>query len=410
MSNMENKKTADKKDVRQAVGILCLGFLLMCTGAITASLQLIGKMFPDVPYASITLLETCPAFAGIPFCILSGLLAGKKVSFRTLSIIGMLGYIIFGALPFFMSSFTAILICRLLLGACMGIMLPLGNSLMILTLPEKIVSTMVGLNLVIQNIGILVLQNVANALVKISTPCVWLCYLIGIIPFIGILFCLKDPVAKDTEPVQENSSTTETPKVRMPGIIWPLGILLLLFCMFFMASSSGMSQIVIEDGIGTVDDVTRLFNINTIIGLVIGMAFGFIFKFTKKFTVYLGFIFSIIGLAIMGFAIDLKVLTLCTFFLATGFTLCNSAFIMECNVTIPPAAIAAGTSIIASFSSLGVSFASNWYKLVQDIFQIQSMRIVMYISSGGLVLVTILHLILQRPLNKAAEKNLAAKV
>jgi len=404
-----SKKTADKKDIRQAIGILCLAFLLMCTTAITASLQLIGKMFPDVPYSTITLLETCPAFAGIPFCILSGLIAGKKVSFRTLSIIGMLGYIAFGALPFFMSSFTAILICRLLLGACMGLMLPLGNALMILTLPTKLISTMVGLNLVIQNIGILILQNVANALVKISTPCVWLCYLIGIVPFIGILFCLKNPAAKDAESAPESESTVKAPKVRLPGIVWPLGILLLMFCMFFMVSSSGMSQIVIDDGIGTVDDVTRLFNINTIISLIIGIAFGFIFRFTKKFTVYLGFILSISGLAIIGFAVDLNVLTICTFLLAAGYTLCNSGFMMECNATIPPAAIATGTSILASLSSLGVSFASNWYKLVQDIFQIQSMRIVMYISSGGLVLVAILHLILQRSLNKAGEKNQSAQ-
>ncbi|MCQ2512938.1 MAG: MFS transporter [Lachnospiraceae bacterium] len=396
------KEKLNKKVILQAIGILCISFLLMGASAVTASLQLIGKMFPDIPYSSITLIETSPALASIPFCILSGLMAGKKVSFRKLAIIGMAGFSIFGAVPFFLTNFTALLICRLLLGACMGILFPLSNALMILSLPQKIVSTMVGLNLVIQNIGILVLQNVAGALVKISTPYIWLCYLICFIPFIIMILFLKNPATAAVAP-----SEGSTVKTKMPGIVWPLGILLLLFCMFFMVSSSGLSQIVIDDGIGTVDDVTLIFNVNIIVSLILGLVFGVIYMFTKKLTVYIGFALSIIGMGILGFGFSIPVLIICSILLAIGYVLCYSSFVMEINASVPQEAIAKGTAVLASLANLGVAFSSTWYKLVQDFFQIPSMRIVMYISAGGLILTGIIHLILQKTLNRAIEKNSA---
>lgn len=79
--------TKDTNKVRLSVAIMAMGFSSLALSAASPALANIEQAFPEVAHIYIAMLSTIPALISMPFELLTGMLAGKKVSFRNMSII-----------------------------------------------------------------------------------------------------------------------------------------------------------------------------------------------------------------------------------------------------------------------------------------------------------------------------------
>src|SRR5690625_1508293 len=101
---------------------------VMAGAAISPALGLIAQAFPDASETSIKLLLTAPSLMIIPFSFLTSWLA-TFMQKRSIILIGLLIYVLGGILPQFLSSLPIILLTRFLLGAGVGLLMPLGMSI-----------------------------------------------------------------------------------------------------------------------------------------------------------------------------------------------------------------------------------------------------------------------------------------
>jgi len=101
---------------------------VMAGAAISPALNLIAQAFPDASETLIKLILMAPSLMIIPFSFLSSYLTTKMTK-RTIILIGLVTYIIGGVVLQFFSSIEMILVFRLLLGAGVGLLMPLAMSL-----------------------------------------------------------------------------------------------------------------------------------------------------------------------------------------------------------------------------------------------------------------------------------------
>ena len=94
--------------------LVALSFLTLASSAVSPVLASVGEAYPDVSSTMISLLTTLPSLLAIPMTLICGHMAGKKVSYRTLTICGLTCNLISGIAPFFTHNFYLIVMWRYL--------------------------------------------------------------------------------------------------------------------------------------------------------------------------------------------------------------------------------------------------------------------------------------------------------
>ena len=81
----------------------------------------ISAMFPEVPLSTMTLVSTMTALMTVPFSIIAGALAGRKVRYRTLTVLSAALIVAGGVAPYFNSGLYFILVSRVVAGIGVGL-------------------------------------------------------------------------------------------------------------------------------------------------------------------------------------------------------------------------------------------------------------------------------------------------
>lgn len=162
---------------------------VMAGAAISPALGLIAKAFPDASETMIKLILTAPSIMIIPFSFLSSYLT-SKITKRTIIMIGLSIYLIGGISPQVMSSIELILAFRLLLGAGVGLVMPLSMSLIndYFTGHER--TKMMGYNSAFSNFGGILTMLLAGWLATFGWNVPFNVYFLGLFIFIMIFFFL----------------------------------------------------------------------------------------------------------------------------------------------------------------------------------------------------------------------------
>src|SRR5690625_2643190 len=162
---------------------------VMAGAAISPALGLIAKAFPDASETMIKLILTAPSIMIIPFSFLSSYLT-SKITKRTIIMIGLSIYLIGGISPQVMSSIELILAFRLLLGAGVGLVMPLSMSLIndYFTGHER--TKMMGYNSAFSNFGGILTMLLAGWLATFGWSVPFNVYFLGLFIFIMIFFFL----------------------------------------------------------------------------------------------------------------------------------------------------------------------------------------------------------------------------
>ena len=162
---------------------------VMAGAAISPALGVIAKAFPEASTTMIKMILTAPALTIIPFTFFTSYLTSKLPK-RTVVIIGLSTYLIGGLGPQFMTSIEAIILFRLILGASVGILMPLSESLIYDYYTGTERASMMGYNAAFSNFGGIITMMIAGWLATMGWQIPFNVYLLGVLIFVLVFFFL----------------------------------------------------------------------------------------------------------------------------------------------------------------------------------------------------------------------------
>lgn len=118
----------NKSKFTSIFAIFSFSFLAMAIGTTSPALASIGQAFPEIDFSIIVLIATLPALLMVPFSMIGGKLAGNIMTYKNVTILGIIIFLIGGTAPYFMSNFTAILIMRCVFGAGLCLLLEVWHQ------------------------------------------------------------------------------------------------------------------------------------------------------------------------------------------------------------------------------------------------------------------------------------------
>ncbi|ARF13452.1 MFS transporter [Sporosarcina ureae] len=165
---------------------------VMAGAAISPALGLIAANFPEANPVMIKLILTAPSLFIIPFTFISSWLT-SKIPKRTVALIGLFIYVVAGVGAQFTNTIEMLLAFRFILGAGVGLVMPLGITLISDHFAGREQVKMMGYNSAFSNFGGIITMMLAGYLAAISWRAPFNVYLMGVVIFIMVfLFLPKD--------------------------------------------------------------------------------------------------------------------------------------------------------------------------------------------------------------------------
>ncbi len=354
--------TKTKKNAFSMLAILSILFLTTGTGEIGPAIQSIAMAFPGTPLTTILLVLTLPILVMIPTTILSGMLAGSKVKYKTLAATGILFFVVAGVAPAFTHiNFAIILIERAVFGLGVGIIFPLGNALILGLYDGQKRAKMLGIGTMIMNLGGIILQLLGGLFAGIKWYYSFYPYLLGIISLILVLFFLSEPAKA---PQIEGESK---PKVKIPGGVCLTAILFGIAQLLSFPLLANMSVYLAIKGLGDAAVAGIMMSAITVGGALGGATFSYVYKLTKHYVIAVYLFCIVFGYALILYSGNIIFVGLGAVLAGVGIFSLLTASMVIIGMMVTPAAFAVSSSIIMVSLMLANFIATYWIGLIGSI-------------------------------------------
>lgn len=252
-----------------AIPVLAIGLQDSASACISPAIASICATYPEIPVSIVQLLVTLPSIACCVVSILYGWLS-VRINPRTLVVAGLVLFVVGGMAPMFLTSFEAILACRVVLGMGAGLTLPACDSIIPRLYKGRMRENMMGWNMTVGAIGCTVMIFVGGQFAVQDWHLSFLGYGVGLLSLALVLLLLpRIPMVKD------DKGGKPTLSVVMAGIKWLAWAEIAVYFvgnMFATLVTSNLSLYVEGAGIGTAADTGLALSIQ-----MIGAAFGAFF-------------------------------------------------------------------------------------------------------------------------------------
>jgi MFS family permease len=249
---------------------------VMAGAAISPALGLIAKAFPEASETFIKLLLTAPSIMIIPFSFLSSYLTAKLTK-RTIIMIGLAIYLIGGVGAQLMPTIEWLLVFRLLLGAGVGLVMPLSMSLIndYFTGSER--TKMMGYNSAFSNIGGILTMLLAGWLATFGWRVPFNVYFLGLFIFIMIFFFL--PKGEVQQPLQHE------PKKKIPLAVYGYALALGGIMVAYYSIATNIALYLDQNHLGGATLAGTVVSFTTVGGMITSLLLVQIELVFKKFVV-----------------------------------------------------------------------------------------------------------------------------
>lgn len=235
---------------------------VMAGAAISPALGLIAANFSGTNPTYIKLVLTAPSLLIIPFSFLSSYLT-KRISKRTIVLIGLAIYVISGVGAQFTNTIGMLLAFRFLLGAGVGLVMPLSFTLISDYFTGKEQVKMMGYNTAFSNFGGIVTMLLAGYLASFNWRMPFNVYWLGLIIFLLVFFFLP----KD-KPL-ENSQDTK--KAKIPLGIYGLALAACFVMLVYYAIATNMALYLEQSKLGGSQTAGLVIAFTTVGGMITSM-------------------------------------------------------------------------------------------------------------------------------------------
>ncbi|MCR4437265.1 MAG: MFS transporter [Clostridiales bacterium] len=387
--------------------ILAMTFNAFCGGSLTPALADIMKAFPQVPPSVVMMLVTLPSLIMVPFTLLTGVIAGRYVKYRTCLLLGFGLFAITGAAPVFLNDFNVIMVMRALNGAATGLIGPLYMALIFRLIPVEERAGLMGLTGVFMSLSAMVFSMIGGFLAVMDWHLTFLTNLFSVFMLIIVFFFVPEP-----EDVPAGPATAGGPmggpaaapqKPKMPAMVWVICILFGIYNLLFMPTTLNISPIIVTGGMGNAAIAGTVITVNTLGGMVAGLIFGKVFQKLTRFTLPLGFGIGCVGLILFLAANSLPLIFVAMAVMGFGFALGGPAINMAIGAIAPPQLIALATSALNVCMGIG-GFASSLFAAglagalgVTGMAALKLPFIVFLIGVAGFTVIYVLYNLMKKP-------------
>lgn len=384
-------KGSEKLSIGLQLGIYMIAFTVYGSAAVSPALGALMTEYADAPAFVVTMLSTLPSLFIIFGALVAGAVVGKKIKYKTVAIIALVIYGLFGILPVWVSpNLEMVLVWRALSGFGNGLMFPLGAAAILRFVQDpQARTTYLGRNQAIGSGGAIVLTLLGGWLAGIDAMYTFYAYLMVIVALILMIIFFKEPPTLD-EVIAKNPEYQEqgnAKRVKLAPLCW--GFLLMFVCYQLFQSPSLMTMASrMTEAAGGIDQSAAAGVVMSMFTLGSFLIAGFVDKFVKffgKFTALFFWVLGAIGIFIIVFATNNFMFGLGAFILGLGIGVAVMTQ-FECSQISTPAAMAWVASLSMIATNLGNFLSSYWFGLLQVMFGTNFNAIVMTGGFGFLLM------------------------
>ena len=338
--------------------IMAIFFIAMGVGTITPAIANIAAAYPEIPFTTIILASTLPSLMIIPSTLITGAVAGSKVKYKTLTLLGLVLFVIGGMAPaFFNESFNTVLLYRAIFGIGLGIISPLGNALIMGFFEGQKRANMLGAGSFVMNIGGIVLQFLGGAFSGISWELCFIAHFPAIISFFIVLFFLKEPKSARDQEVSGKAVKKEKMPLSVYVISTIFGITMMLIYPMLVNMSSILSEV---KQIGDSTGSAVVLSMYTVGGAISGILFGKLYEKIKRLIIPFMFVGGALGIGIIILGSNLLMVTIGVFIVGLTYLMSMPFTAMLLGMYAHPSQSAMAMSILMAIMNAFAFISTYW--------------------------------------------------
>ncbi len=332
----------DELRIGGSVFLVAFSYGLFLVG-VAPILGVLNEVYADKGTGMIQMLQTIPYLTLILGSLLVGWLT-HQISVKRLELISLLIIGVLGTIPFFLPGFWALFVTRMLIGFGFGVLGPMNNTIITVTLPPEKRAGYMGLHVVAMGIGAMSASLIGGMLASIHYRYFFLIYLMTFVAWFFVQFTMKDVTP------QTGSSGRSRGYGRQ---IWLLSACSFFHTILINVFSTNLGIYVLQNlkmGTGAAGAVNT---VNSVLALLVGVFFAKIAGFFGKYTIAFA-----IGAAALGFGCVLVVPGIAGIILTSaccGISLsCFQAGCMQrISMAVPPDSVAGAGGVFSVAGSIG---------------------------------------------------------
>ena len=314
---------------------------VMAAAAISPALGLIAQHFSEADEIWIKLVFTAPSLTVIPFSFLSSYLT-KKLPKKVIVLIGISIYIIAGVGAQFSPSIEVLLVLRFLLGAGVGLVMPLALTLISDHYDGKERAKMFGYNTAFSNVGGIVTILLAGYLASLSWNAAFNVYWLGLVIFVLVLFYLptNEPIKVDKHKRRE----------KVPFYVYGYALAACGVMLAYTAIGTNMALFLEQNNFGSSQTAGLVLAFSTVGGLMTSLYFVHLQFLFKDHLIAAGLLVMGLGFVIIIFSPIVWLILVGVCFVGFGqgilFPVINMKVLAEASPTISDKVVSIVSSMI----------------------------------------------------------------
>lgn len=282
---------------------------VMAGAAISPALGLIAANFPNADPVLIKLILTAPSLIIIPFTFVSSYLT-TKISKRSIVMIGLAIYVVAGVGAQFTNTIQTLIAFRFVLGAGVGLVMPLAITLISDNFHGREQVKMMGYNSAFSNLGGILTMLLAGYLAAISWRAPFNVYFMGVVIFALVYFFLpKDQPRKKDHTIK---------KAKLPLAVFGYALASGAIMLVYYGIATNIALYLEQSNLGGSEMAGTVISFTTVGGMITSLALIRLQDTLKSFIMPVSLL--VMGIAFAGLSVShsIPIILACTCMIGLG--------------------------------------------------------------------------------------------
>lgn len=350
-----NSNMSKKSYICAFLTVMAIFSMGQVAGSIDAAIAAIGVHF-GLSEATTMYVSSVSAIASVIFGLVVGVVAGKKVRYKTIAIFAGACVLVGGLVPFVVKNYAILLVFRAIYGIGFGGMMSLQNTFANLTLPKEKQASALGMGMFVGYGTNCILQFIGGPLADISWNYVFLNTLLLIIPFAILVLCCPN-IPNNLSVVHDKNESAKKEKNSYPPVVFVMCAMMALVGLFVAPLLIGCSFLstAINPSATVAGVVAVCFSLGCMVGGLVYPKLSQVFG-RYCFTCFL--LVAAVGLVGSALATNIPLLCVTIFLSGMGFSTTQAGAMMVTGASVSKSAVAMASSLIMACFNLGMFICS----------------------------------------------------
>ena len=360
--------------------VLSLSVLTVMAGAAVApALGAIAAHFTDVSPTLIKLVITIPSL----FIILTSFVFNqmiKRMKARTITIMGLMLYVIGGCGAAIANTIYVLLFFRVLLGIGVGLIMPLSTGLITLLFDQNEQSKLMGYSSAMNNVGGIIATILSGLLVSVNWRLGFLVYILGLVVMLLVVLFLPNAGLSQSSPGIDRKSI---------GKIWPYAFFMFAVILLFYTVPSNFAIIATREDLVPTAYIGMVMSAQNAIAFITGMVLSRLIRRLGRRIKYTAVI--LFGAGFVGLSLPSNLLTVLIGLMVLGAGLGSIVPVLNAQVAfhIEREKVASAMAVMGAVLFLGQFLSPIVFDGLTNLLHIQDVRAPFYLAAVSALLLLI---------------------